>query len=54
MQVFDLAGDQSLEDGVVDRREEPADICFQDIAEAAGEVLAVVQGGVRALALAAG
>ena len=52
--VFDLAGDQVLEDGVVDRREELADIRLQDVAVTAGELLAAVHGGVGALALAAG
>ena len=35
--VFDLAGDQALEDLVVDRREELADVGLQDITVTAGE-----------------
>src|SRR5437762_1551809 len=42
MRVFDLASDQPLEDGVVDRGKVLADIRLEDITEAAGELLAAV------------
>jgi hypothetical protein len=51
--VLDLAGQQPLEHLMVHRREELLYVGFQDVAEAAGEVLAAVHGRVRALALAA-
>ena len=38
VRVLDLAGDQALEDRVVDRREELADIGLQDVAVTAGEL----------------
>jgi hypothetical protein len=54
VRVLDLAGDQTLEDGMIDRREELADVGLEHVAEAAGERLAAVDGGMRPLALAAG
>lgn len=52
--VLDLAGDQTLRDLVVQRREELLDVGLQDVAVAAGELLAAAHGGVRAFARATG
>src|SRR5271166_2147196 len=52
--VFDLAGDQSLEDLVVDGWEELADIRLENVTVTAGKLLAPVYGGVGAFPLAAG
>jgi hypothetical protein len=54
VRVFDLAGHEFLDDGVIQRREELLDVGLENIAEAPGELLATLNGGVRPFALATG
>jgi hypothetical protein len=48
--VFDLSRHKLLENGVVQRGKELADVRFEDVTESAGELLAALHGGMSALA----
>ena len=48
--IFDLANDKILENLMIQRRKELADVGRQDVTKAAGEMLRAVHGGVGSLA----
>ena len=54
VRIVEFARQRATQDGVVDRREELLDVALQDVAVAAGERRAAVEGAVRALADAVG